>query len=366
MSRPRIVLTMIVKDEAHVIGRCIEAVRPVIDAWCIVDTGSSDATEQVATEALDGLPGHYHHRPWVDFAHNRSEALELARPLGEFSLMIDADVVCDIAPGATIDDLAAELTGDHHDVELDDGVIVYDRPQLTSTALDYAYSGVLHEFLVTPEGSAAGPRLSTIRFVSRFDGARSRNPDKFNDDVAVFQAALATETDALLRRRYQFYLAESLRSAGRQVEAIDAYRQRATLGGWNEEAYVSLLWVGRLLRRIDAPLADILDALTCAHDVVPTRSEALCEAAEAARIAGRMPTAWVFASAAAAVPRPASALFLEPDVYQWRATYELSIAAWYVGEFERGAQACAELLAGDQLPSGQREAVEKNLRFYET
>ena len=41
--------------------------------------------------ALADVPGTLVNRPWVDFAANRSEALELARPHGHYALIIDAD-----------------------------------------------------------------------------------------------------------------------------------------------------------------------------------------------------------------------------------------------------------------------------------
>jgi hypothetical protein len=44
-------------------------------------------------EHLKDLPGELHERPWRDFAYNRSEALTLARPHGDYTLIIDADDV---------------------------------------------------------------------------------------------------------------------------------------------------------------------------------------------------------------------------------------------------------------------------------
>ncbi len=37
-------LSMIVKDESHVITRVLNSVTPYIDYWVIVDTGSTDGT----------------------------------------------------------------------------------------------------------------------------------------------------------------------------------------------------------------------------------------------------------------------------------------------------------------------------------
>lgn len=87
----RICLSMIVKDEAPVICRCLDSVRPIIDHWVIVDTGSSDGTQDIIRAHLRDIPGSLYERSWRDFATNRSEALALARPNGDYTLIIDAD-----------------------------------------------------------------------------------------------------------------------------------------------------------------------------------------------------------------------------------------------------------------------------------
>ena len=43
-TKPKICLNMIVKNEEPVIERCLATVKPHIDYWVIVDTGSSDNT----------------------------------------------------------------------------------------------------------------------------------------------------------------------------------------------------------------------------------------------------------------------------------------------------------------------------------
>ena len=62
------------------IRRCIDSVGGLISHWVIVDTGSTDRTQAIVREQLKRLPGELHERPWRDFSHNRTEALELARP----------------------------------------------------------------------------------------------------------------------------------------------------------------------------------------------------------------------------------------------------------------------------------------------
>src|SRR5512144_2185854 len=96
--RPTICLNMIVKNEAPVIRRCLDSVRRFIDCWVIVDTGSTDGTQDIIRECFADIPGELHERPWRDFAHNRTEALALARPHGDYVLIIDADDALELEP----------------------------------------------------------------------------------------------------------------------------------------------------------------------------------------------------------------------------------------------------------------------------
>ena len=77
-KQPSICLVMIVKNESKVIRRCIDSVRNYINYWVIVDTGSTDGTQDLIKEIMDeyGIKGELHERPWVDFGYNRTESLE--------------------------------------------------------------------------------------------------------------------------------------------------------------------------------------------------------------------------------------------------------------------------------------------------
>ena len=360
---PRIVLTMIVKDEAHVIERCLSSVRPLIDAFCIVDTGSSDGTQELIRRVLDGLPGVVIDRPWVDFATNRTEAIEAARGFGEYSLMIDADVECRVDADLDVDALRRSLNADLYRVELRDG-IRYQRPLLTSTRVPFSYRGVLHEFLEIPQTATDGGIIPGFHYESSFDGARSRNPSKFIDDALVLADTMASGREADLDARHTFYLAQSLRDAGNDAGAEMVYRARADMGGWPEEVYISLLWRARLLRSMGRPLGDSLEVLARAQEVLPTRAEAWCEGAAQARAMGLMQLAHALARRASSITEPVDGLFIEAQCYRWRSLYEYAISAFYAGDLGGGARACHRLLYEDHLPGMEREAVVDALNFY--
>ena len=51
-TTPTICLTMIVKNESKVIRKCIDSVRDYINYWVIVDTGSTDGTQDLIKEIM--------------------------------------------------------------------------------------------------------------------------------------------------------------------------------------------------------------------------------------------------------------------------------------------------------------------------
>ena len=92
-ARQTVCLNMIVRDDSQVLRECIASVSRFIDYWVIVDTGSEDDTPDLVSHLLSDIPGELHHRDWVNFGENRTQALELARGKSDFVLFMDADNV---------------------------------------------------------------------------------------------------------------------------------------------------------------------------------------------------------------------------------------------------------------------------------
>jgi hypothetical protein len=351
-----ICLNMIVKNEAPVIRRCLDSVRPFIDHWVIVDTGSTDGTQDVIRAHLADIPGELHERPWRDFAHNRNEALDLARGKADYLLFVDADEVLR-AP----DDFAwPMLTSDAYYLPAEYAGTVYGRCALVATRLSWRWVGVLHEYLTsTPEGQKG--HLDWPRIVVSHDGARARDPATYRKDAAILEQALKDEPG---NARYAFYLAQSWRDAGEPARARDAYRRRAAMPGWDEETHQALYEIGRMNEALAAPVAEVQAAYLAAYQFRPCRAEPLYRLAHYHRARREFALAYLFARQAAAIPQPADLLFVDASVYSWRSLDELSVAASYVGALDEGRKVTERLLAEGHLPAAERPRVEANLGFF--
>ncbi len=78
MNVPKICLNMIVKNESKIILRLLETVTPLIDSYCICDTGSTDNTIELIRNYCESnkIPGKIIEEPFRDFGYNRTHALK--------------------------------------------------------------------------------------------------------------------------------------------------------------------------------------------------------------------------------------------------------------------------------------------------
>jgi tetratricopeptide (TPR) repeat protein len=352
-------LCMIVRNEGHIIERCLASLRPLIDHWTIVDTGSTDDTREKIRSALSDLPGELHERPWRNFGHNRSEALALARPHATYTFVIDADEILLLPEGFRW----PLLSQDSYRLLHQHGSLQHWRTSLVNNRLPWRYVGVLHEYIEaegTPYGSVnlPGPVVHAVG-----DGGRSQGvsvAEKYARDARILEEALVEEPG---NPRYQFYLAQSYRDSGQVAEAIAAYEKRAEMGGWPEEVWYSLYQAAALRIHAAAAPDAVIAAFTRAYEYRPERAEALCALAGYLRQAGRHALAYVFARRAMETPRPQDILFLEAEVYAWRALDEYAVAAYWAGDYHGSAEACRRLLGLGGAPASERTRIEQNLGF---
>lgn len=271
-----ICLAMIVKNEAHVIARAIGAVKPFVDCFAIVDTGSTDNTQQMARLALGVMPGEYISAPWEGYGPSRTRSIRLAEEVGaDYCLIVDAD---DIWRGTkpTLDG------GDGYSVWCDrgrDSGRRWTTTRLLKLGKGIRYEGVVHEMPVYANGQPVvpAPTIEGLEVTSLPDGATWANPNKYLDHAKAIAAAMV---DDPANTRHAFYLAQSYRDHGDNERAVALYLARAAMGRGidPEEIYVSYLEAGRAQLRLNR-LDEAKRTLWNAHLAYPARREAMAELA---------------------------------------------------------------------------------------
>ena len=345
---------MIVKDEAHVLPRCLGALKPHIDCALIIDTGSTDNTKELIPTLLDEVT--VEEEPFQSFQHNRSRLLARARevyPDADFHLMIDADDT--FSPREDFE--WPELKDDCYLLRHTLGPLAWWRPQLFRASRPFYYTGSAHEIATCDEPYTI-ERLPGITVRCGSDGARRKNePVKKYERVA---GILEKEVEKNPQdRRSTFYLAQSYRDAGQAEKALEMYERRAEMGGWGEEIWYSKHQIARIKSHLERPFEEVLADFVSAYEARPTRAESLSDAAFLCRRNQRFSLAYIYAAAAISIPYPETdRLFVDYFCYAWRRWDEYAMACWHHRRFDEAIWANWQILSN---PEAEGYPVERML-----
>lgn len=354
-ERPKVCLNMIIKNESHVITRCLESVKPLIDYWVIVDTGSTDGTQEIVKNYMRDIPGELHERPWVHFEHNRNEALALAEPKAEFILFIDADDIYAYDP----DFSRPELTKDAYSIKIRYGGLTYYRVQMIRSNTGWRWVGAVHEVLVAPNMHNQGT-IDGVTMVIIGGGDRSNDPQKYQKDAALLEKTV--ENNPFCTRSV-FYLAQSYRDAGMLEESLRNYEKRVRMGGWDQEVFVAMYQIGLLKESMGKSEEQVVQAYTDAYTYRPSRAEPLYRLSSFYRKHDNHLLCYLTAKHGLSLKESNDPLFVESWIYEYGLLFEFSISSYYVGKYEECYRACKKLLASPDLPQGIRECVERNITY---
>jgi len=358
-------LTMIVRNEARVLERCLASCLGVIDAIFVCDTGSTDDTSGVVERfaAAHGLPSSVERHPWVDFGTNRTRACEAAEALigrlgwdraRSFLLLLDADQIVTVT--APFD--AASLVADAYLLPQRSGEEAYWNTRLVRADRVWRYEGATHEYLVVPAG-ARTDRLAALVVTDLNDGG-SRG-DKFERDRRLLTTALDRDPT---NPRTIFYLARTYRALGDRVRALSLFRRRIECGGWTEEVWHAAFAMAEIyLEAGDLPEARA--ALRVALRVEPRRAEAHGLLAAVHRTAGRVGAAAAAARRGLRRPFPEGmTLFVDRRPYAHGLRVELARSAATTRHREVGYAALESLLRDRDVPGDAKDRVQAALLDY--
>lgn len=377
---------MIVKNESAIIERCLNSLVNQIDYWVIVDTGSTDNTPMIIKNFMmkHNVPGELIERPWVNFSHNRTEALELAENKADYVLLCDADMVLEVIDSNWKD----KLTGNSSYLVIQkNNTLRYQNVRLINGRLKgnerFRYFGATHEYCDSIDGFNTPVSLTGIEFFDYADGGSKS--DKFTRDIKLLTDEInrlnsidnsldmnkqqLIEEGVLKRKnkliqRCTFYLAQSWRDLDEYEKALETYEERVKLGGWEEEVYYSLLQIALLKIKLEYSLEEVTQAFLSAYEYRPKRAESLYFLARHLRFKDKIKLAYIYASVAASIPQSDDRLFINYDIYAWKAKDELAVAAYWVENYQLSYELCLELLTNSSITDIEtKQRIQKNFDF---
>jgi tetratricopeptide (TPR) repeat protein len=325
---PTLCLNMIVKNESKIITRMFDSILPIIDSYCICDTGSTDNTIEIIQDYFSkrGISGKVVVEPFKNFCHNRNFALQSCIGLSDYILLMDADMMLDIR------NFKKTMLSDYDSFNILQGnndFYYYNLRIVKNNGL-YSYTGVTHEYINSPQGNRNHNMEKSTIFINDWgDGGCKAN--KFERDIKLLLDGIAEEPK---NERYHFYLANTYHDTNQFEESIKYYKKRIEFGGWEQEVWYSYYKMGFCYKRLDK-MADAINCWLDAYNFLPKRIENLYEIIHHYRNISKHRLALTFYEIADKVLKENHKrddyLFLHNDVYTYKLAFEYTIISCYLG-----------------------------------
>ena len=327
-NAPTLCLNMIVKNESKIITRLFKSVLPIIDCYCICDTGSTDDTIKIITEFFSnkGIPGKVVTEPFKNFCHNRNFALQSCLGMTDYVILLDADMVLEIK---NFDKNILSKADSFYILQGIDS-FYYPNMRIVKNNGLYSYCGVTHEYInIPPESRILGFEKNDLFIRDLGDGGSKHN--KFERDIQLLIDGIKEEPK---NERYHFYLANSYHDSGNFNEALEFYKKRIQFGGWQEEVWYSYYRTGLCYKNM-GKMNDAICAWMEGYNYYSQRIEGLYEIIKYYRVISQHKLCAIFYKIAEEILNTNfnmdKSLFLHADVYKSKLYYEYTIFASYLG-----------------------------------
>ncbi len=224
----------------------------------------------------------------------------------------------------------------------------YRLPLLLRGSLAWESRGVVHEYTCLPDRDYISRPTDQVRI--------TLGPDRSSREKTLWQASLleAELAEQPNNARTIFYLAQTRRELGDPAIAMDLYQRRARMGGWPEEVFYAMYRYALLLPSWPARFKALIEA----WEFRPSRLEPVAAIARELNYRGQHHSALRFASIP--LTETSDNLFVHRDVWDYRLSFERSIAEWWAGDKDAAYAMMDELLVNPRLPADLREATLRN------
>jgi glycosyltransferase involved in cell wall biosynthesis len=360
----RLILTQIMKNEAHVITRMLNSIRPIVDIICLVDTGSTDNSIEVVKNwgEQNKIETHVFERAFDNFENSRNYSIQMAREVtagrGDdfWGFWLDADEMIEILPNFSKNNINKDLYMFNTYIN----VMKYTRNECYKLDKPFRFYGPVHEFIVCDDKNITSGLMDGLNVRVQMDGGswKGNIPEKYKSHAHVLEKYIdANRQDP----RWIFYTAQSYHDSAcvpdnreeneeRLRRSMKYYKERISRAdGYPEEIFYSQFRVGTIMRVLEMPFSQTLNELMKAYSMDPLRAEPIKAIIDHYLSVGEWHNAYLFSKFAKVNfhgknPYPQRLLFVDEALYIWKILEVHAAASFYTGRRDEAKQTFQEMV----------------------
>lgn len=360
----KLVLTQIVKNEAHVITRMLNSIKPIVDIICLVDTGSTDNTIEVVKNwgTQNNIETHVFERPFDNFENSRNYSIQMAREVTNgrgndyWGFWLDADETIEVLPTFN----KSKIDKDLYMFNTYINVMKYTRNECFKLDKPFRFYGPVHEYIVCDDKNITSGLMEGINVRVQMDGGswKGNIPDKYKSHAFVLEKYIDQNRQD---PRWIFYTAQSYHDSAcvpdnreeneeRLRRSLKYYKERISRpDGYPEEVFYSQFRVGTIMRALEEPWNLTMNEFLKAYSFDPLRAEPIKAIIDYYLSVGEWHNAYLFSKFAKVNfhdknPYPQRLLFVDESLYIWKILEVHAAASFYTGRRDEARQVYQEMV----------------------
>lgn len=363
----KLVLTQIMKNEAHVAERMLNSIKPIVDGICVIDTGSTDNSIEIVEKwgKDNGIETHVFSRPFDNFEACRNFSFEKAREVflskndghTYYNFWIDFDEILEIAPNFNKQKIDKDLYMFNTFIN----TMKYTRNELCRLDKAFRFYGPVHEYIVSDDPNITTGLMDGLTVRVNMDGGSWKEgniANKYKKHTDMLEDYINNKDR---NSRWVFYTAQSYHDSAsipnnktendeRLRRAIFYYKERVGRSdGYEEERYYSQFRIGAIMKMLEEPWYKTHQELLKAYSMDPLRGESIKLIIDYYLQVGEYNNAYLYSKFAKVnfhgkSPYPHKLLFVDEALYAWKFLEVHAAACFYTGRKEEAKTNFQELV----------------------
>jgi hypothetical protein len=219
-----ITLCMIVKNSGPILEKVLNDNMSLIDRWCILDTGSTDGTQDLIKRVLKDKKGQLFEEPFVDFKVSRNRCLDLAGTNTKFILTLDDTYSIQGDLRTFLTDVRGDQFSDSFSLLIKSEDTEYYSNRIIKSKTGLRYIHRIHEVITDKDNiNVTVPADKAIIFDNRSEYMEKRTSDRKQFDLELLFKEVEEFPDD---PRALYYIAQTYGCLGDEINKAKYFELR--------------------------------------------------------------------------------------------------------------------------------------------